>query len=257
MTSASAFAAVVDIDTDKDEVVLEVAPGVHSRYVRRAIVNVVPAEEPSVADLVDDAPTHRQCRPRARTAPTATTTAEGSGISRGSPAIASDLVTYMPAIADSDRDLLLSRIRDVPDWPEPGVMFKDITPLLRDPAAFDTMIKLLSAVGGQEVDVVVGIEARGFILGSPVALPASGPASSPSARQGKRCPTRSTAEQLRPRVRRAPPSRCTPTPSSAGGAGPDRRRRARHRRRCARRSTSCVPPAPTWWASASSWSSAS
>lgn len=78
-------------------------------------------------------------------------------------------MTNSPAIADSDRDLLLSRIRDVPDWPEPGVVFKDITPLLRDPAAFDTMIELLGAVGGEDVDVVVGIEARGFILGAPVA----------------------------------------------------------------------------------------
>ncbi|SEE85881.1 adenine phosphoribosyltransferase [Jiangella alba] len=78
-------------------------------------------------------------------------------------------MTKPPAIADSDRDLLLSRIRDVPDWPEPGVVFKDITPLLRDPAALDTTIELLGAVGGDEVDVVVGIEARGFILGAPVA----------------------------------------------------------------------------------------
>ncbi|SDT05523.1 adenine phosphoribosyltransferase [Jiangella sp. DSM 45060] len=78
-------------------------------------------------------------------------------------------MTKPPAIADSDRDLLLSRIRDVPDWPEPGVVFKDITPLLRDPAALDTTIELLGAVGGGEVDVVVGIEARGFILGAPVA----------------------------------------------------------------------------------------
>ncbi|WP_026876064.1 adenine phosphoribosyltransferase [Jiangella gansuensis] len=72
-------------------------------------------------------------------------------------------------MADSDRDLLLSRIRDVPDWPEPGVVFKDITPLLRDPAAFSTTTELLAGVGGEGVDVVVGIEARGFILGAPVA----------------------------------------------------------------------------------------
>src|SRR5688500_13636469 len=56
MTSAGMLATVVEIDDD--EVVLEVAPGVHSRYVRRAIVNVIPAEEPSVADLADDVPTH-------------------------------------------------------------------------------------------------------------------------------------------------------------------------------------------------------
>ncbi|TDE08643.1 adenine phosphoribosyltransferase [Jiangella asiatica] len=72
-------------------------------------------------------------------------------------------------MADSDRHLLLSRIRDVPDWPEPGVVFKDITPLLRDPAAFRTVTELLAGIGGEQVDVVVGIEARGFILGAPVA----------------------------------------------------------------------------------------
>nr|WP_203433783.1 adenine phosphoribosyltransferase [Jiangella asiatica] len=65
--------------------------------------------------------------------------------------------------------MLLSRIRDVPDWPEPGVVFKDITPLLRDPAAFRTVTELLAGIGGEQVDVVVGIEARGFILGAPVA----------------------------------------------------------------------------------------
>ncbi|PSK96932.1 adenine phosphoribosyltransferase [Haloactinopolyspora alba] len=76
------------------------------------------------------------------------------------------------AIDPAAVDLLLSRIRDVPDWPEPGVMFKDITPLLRDPEAFGTATELLADVGRDAsgvVDVVVGIEARGFILGAPVA----------------------------------------------------------------------------------------
>lgn len=75
-------------------------------------------------------------------------------------------------ISDADRDLLLSHIRDVPDWPTPGVMFKDITPLLRNWATFDTTVQLLSSFGDEQeaaVDVVVGIEARGFILGAPVA----------------------------------------------------------------------------------------
>jgi adenine phosphoribosyltransferase len=59
-------------------------------------------------------------------------------------------------------------IRDVPDYPQPGVMFKDITPLLADPAGFAATIDAL-AKGHDAVDKVVGIEARGFILAAPVA----------------------------------------------------------------------------------------
>lgn len=67
--------------------------------------------------------------------------------------------------------LLLSRIRDVADYPEPGVMFKDITPLLADPAAFAALTDALAEVGTREgATKVVGLEARGFILGAPVAL---------------------------------------------------------------------------------------
>ncbi len=68
---------------------------------------------------------------------------------------------------------LLHLVRDVPDWPRPGVVFKDITPLLADPAAFASVVDGLAerwspTVGGP-VDKVVGIEARGFILAAPVA----------------------------------------------------------------------------------------
>jgi adenine phosphoribosyltransferase len=59
-------------------------------------------------------------------------------------------------------------IRDVPDYPQPGVMFKDITPLLADPAGFAAVIDAL-AVGHDGIDKVAGIEARGFILAAPVA----------------------------------------------------------------------------------------
>jgi adenine phosphoribosyltransferase len=59
-------------------------------------------------------------------------------------------------------------IRDVPDYPQPGVMFKDITPLLADPVGFAATIDAL-ANGHDAVDKVVGIEARGFILAAPVA----------------------------------------------------------------------------------------
>ncbi|MGH3361480.1 MAG: adenine phosphoribosyltransferase [Nocardioides sp.] len=72
-------------------------------------------------------------------------------------------------------ELLERLVVDVPDFPEPGVLFKDITPLLADHAAFTTIIEALAAVGRDEhgtvvVDHVVGMEARGFILAAPVAL---------------------------------------------------------------------------------------
>ncbi len=61
-------------------------------------------------------------------------------------------------------------IRTVPDWPQPGVMFRDITPLLQDPAAFRALIDLfVYRHMRQRLDVVVGIDARGFILGSAIA----------------------------------------------------------------------------------------
>ena len=63
---------------------------------------------------------------------------------------------------------------DVPDFPEPGVVFKDITPVLADPAAFGLVVAALADAGrdGETVvvDQVVGMEARGFILAAPVAL---------------------------------------------------------------------------------------
>lgn len=61
-------------------------------------------------------------------------------------------------------------IRDVPDFPEPGITFRDITPVLADPIAFSTITDLIVVHFGRgNVDKVVGIEARGFILASPVA----------------------------------------------------------------------------------------
>lgn len=62
-------------------------------------------------------------------------------------------------------------IRNVPDFPQPGIMFKDITPLLQDAAAFSYAIDCLAAhYKGQGVDDVVAIESRGFIFGAPLAL---------------------------------------------------------------------------------------
>jgi adenine phosphoribosyltransferase len=67
-------------------------------------------------------------------------------------------------------DRVKALIRDVPDFPKEGIVFKDITPLLADPIAFSTVIDLIVVHFGRgNVDKVVGIEARGFILASPVA----------------------------------------------------------------------------------------
>lgn len=61
-------------------------------------------------------------------------------------------------------------IRDIPDFPKPGVGFKDITPLLRDPAALAMAVELMAnPFRGKKVDIVVGTESRGFIFGTAVA----------------------------------------------------------------------------------------
>ena len=65
---------------------------------------------------------------------------------------------------------LAGYIRDIPDFPKPGVVFKDITPLLGDAAAFNAAVDAMVApFQGQTIDKVLGIEARGFIFGAPVA----------------------------------------------------------------------------------------
>jgi adenine phosphoribosyltransferase len=61
-------------------------------------------------------------------------------------------------------------LRDVPDFPKPGVIFKDITNLLADAAAFDLVVTALVAPFRGQVDKVAAIEARGFILGAPAAV---------------------------------------------------------------------------------------
>jgi adenine phosphoribosyltransferase len=69
-----------------------------------------------------------------------------------------------------DIEAIRELIRDVPDFPEPGIVYKDITPVLANPIAFSTIIDLIVVHFGRgNVDKVVGIEARGFILAAPVA----------------------------------------------------------------------------------------
>jgi adenine phosphoribosyltransferase len=67
-------------------------------------------------------------------------------------------------------DMLKAKIRDIPDFPQQGIMFKDITPLLSDAQAFNMVINLFAdRYMNHHVDHVVGVEARGFILGAALA----------------------------------------------------------------------------------------
>jgi adenine phosphoribosyltransferase len=69
-----------------------------------------------------------------------------------------------------DADWLRAHIRDIPDFPKPGVVFRDITPLLGDPNAFAFAIDNLAApFSGAGVTKVLGIEARGFVVAAPLA----------------------------------------------------------------------------------------
>ncbi len=67
--------------------------------------------------------------------------------------------------------LALSLIRDVPDFPKPGILFKDITPVLMHPAAFAEVVdEMAELAAAQKPEVIVGIESRGFLFGVPVAM---------------------------------------------------------------------------------------
>ena len=67
-------------------------------------------------------------------------------------------------------DFIRSRIRDVPDFPKPGILFKDITPMLADPRAFNLCLDLFAErYDARPLDAIVGIESRGFIFGAALA----------------------------------------------------------------------------------------
>jgi len=72
-------------------------------------------------------------------------------------------------IAGVDIDALRSRIRDIPDFPQPGILFRDITPLLADGPLFHQLIDALQRHYQGQIDTVVAIESRGFIFGAPLA----------------------------------------------------------------------------------------
>lgn len=74
-------------------------------------------------------------------------------------------------MSDADTLDLKQYIRNIPDFPQPGILFRDITPLLAAPRAFGECIhRMASHFGGRNVDVLVAAEARGFIFAAPLAL---------------------------------------------------------------------------------------
>jgi adenine phosphoribosyltransferase len=91
---------------------------------------------------------------------------------------------------------LKTRVREVPDFPEPGIGFKDITPLLLDPVALRQAVDELSAwTAEREPDLVLGAEARGFLLGGAIACQV-GCGFVPARRPGKLPPETVTARYL-------------------------------------------------------------
>ncbi len=77
-----------------------------------------------------------------------------------------------PKIAAAGLDMLREHVAAVPDFPKPGILFRDITPALADPTCLETALLLhlhaVSDIAGQ-IDVIVGIESRGFLFGMPLA----------------------------------------------------------------------------------------
>ena len=76
-----------------------------------------------------------------------------------------------PEILEARFPVLRGTIRDIPDFPKPGIVFKDITPILADGRLFHDIIAHLADLhSSQNIDVIAGIESRGFIFGAPLAM---------------------------------------------------------------------------------------
>jgi adenine phosphoribosyltransferase len=94
-------------------------------------------------------------------------------------------------MSDAVREVLERCIRDVPDFPKPGILFKDITPVLSDPCTFNLCLDAMAEqYDGKTLDVIVGVEARGFIFGAALAsrmrkafVPARKPGKLPAAKR--------------------------------------------------------------------------
>lgn len=66
--------------------------------------------------------------------------------------------------------LIKEYIRDVPDFPKPGIVFKDITPILKNPDLFGKVVdEMAKGLKGKKIDVIAGVESRGFLFGTPLA----------------------------------------------------------------------------------------
>jgi adenine phosphoribosyltransferase len=72
-------------------------------------------------------------------------------------------------VSDTLADRVTARLRDIQDFPSPGILFKDVTPVLADPAVFGDVIRDMADRRRGSIDVIVGIEARGFIFGAALA----------------------------------------------------------------------------------------
>ncbi|MBE6481832.1 MAG: adenine phosphoribosyltransferase [Actinomyces ruminicola] len=79
-------------------------------------------------------------------------------------------MTISPALPPELTQLVLDNLREIPDFPEPGVLFRDITPLLSNGEAFANLIDGLAAHYRGHIDAVAGLESRGFILAAPLAV---------------------------------------------------------------------------------------
>jgi 5'-methylthioadenosine phosphorylase len=80
------------------------------------------------------------------------------------------LLSAIPKIANSDSEFIKSRIRAIPNFPKPGIIFRDITTLLKDPAGINKVIDILvQRYKNKKIDFVAGIESRGFVIGAVLA----------------------------------------------------------------------------------------
>jgi adenine phosphoribosyltransferase len=76
----------------------------------------------------------------------------------------------MTAAVDPRVELLRARVRDIPDFPKPGILFRDLTPLMGDSSAFSQALDLLAErIARHRPELIVAVESRGFIFGAPVA----------------------------------------------------------------------------------------
>ena len=79
-------------------------------------------------------------------------------------------VAHSDSVPESLTRLVLSHLLEIPDFPEPGVLFRDITPLLADGQAFAALVEGLADHYRGRIDAIAGLESRGFILAAPLAV---------------------------------------------------------------------------------------